>query len=77
MSFYTSIRYLGDSYDNVDIEYDIIDGDASVGLYEDYEFTATYQDEKGNEVDITEDLTPEEMAEVIAAIKEDLKRDDY
>lgn len=75
--FYTHIQFLGSDYCDVDIEYDVIDGDPSVGFAEDYEFTATITDEKGNEVDITEDLTPEEVAEVIAAIKEDLKRDDY
>jgi hypothetical protein len=34
-------------------------------------------DELGNEVDITEKLEPEEYAEVIKAIEEDLERDDY
>jgi len=76
MSFYTHIKFLGD-YCDVDIEYDVIDGDPSVGLAEDYEFTATATDEHGNEVDITDDLTHEEISEVVDAIKEDLKRDDY
>jgi hypothetical protein len=76
MSFYTHIAFLGD-YCDVDVEYDIIDGDDSVGLPVDYEFTATYMDELGNEVDITEKLEPEEYAEVIKAIEEDLERDDY
>ena len=76
MSFYTNIRFLGD-YCDVDVEYDIIDGDDPVGLPVDYEITATYMDEDGKEVDITEELTPEEYAEVIQAIEEDLKRDDY
>ena len=76
MSFYTSIQFLGD-YCDVDVEYDIIDGDNSVGLPVDYEITVTYMDEDGKEVDITEELTPEEYAEVIQAIEEDLKRDDY
>lgn len=76
MSFYLNIQFLGD-YCDVDVEYDVIDGDASVGLYEDYEFTATYQDEHGNEVDITDDLLPNEYRQVIEEIQEDLKRDDY
>jgi hypothetical protein len=76
MSFYTHIKFLGD-YCDVDIEYDVIDGDPSVGFAEDYEFTATATDEHGNEVDITDNLTHEEVSEVVDAIKEDLKRDDY
>lgn len=75
--FYLNMRYLGDDYDDVDIEYDIIDGDDSVGLAVDYEFSATIINEYGMPVDITEDLTDKERAEVIKAIKEDLKRDDY
>lgn len=77
MTFYTHIQFLGHNYCDVDIEYDVIDGDDSVGLPVDYEFTATYQDEQGNEIDITDDLLPEEYAEVIQAIEEDLERDDY
>jgi len=77
MSFYTNIKYLGDDYFDVDIEYDVIDGDDSVGLPVDYEFTATYINDDGIEEDITEKLTPEECAEVIKAIEEDLERDDY
>ena len=77
MSFYTHITYLGDDYFDVDIEYDIIDGDDSVGLPVDYEFTATYINDDGVEEDITEKLTPKEYAEVIKAIEEDLERDDY
>lgn len=76
MTFYTHIRFLGD-YCDVDIEYEVIDGDDSVGLKEDYEFTATCIDENGKEVDITEELTPEEYMEVVEAIKKDLKNDDY
>jgi hypothetical protein len=76
MSFYTSIYILGD-YCDVDVKYDIIDGDDSVGLPVDYEFEVSYIDEDGNEVDITEQLTAEEYAEVIKAIEEDLERDDY
>lgn len=74
--FYTHIRFLGD-YCDVDIEYEVIDGDDSVGLKEDYEFTATCIDENGKEIDISEELTPEEYAEVVEAIKQDLKKDDY
>lgn len=77
MSFYTHITYLGDDYFDVDIEYDVIDGDDSVGLPVDYEFTATYINDDGVEEDITEKLTPKEYAEVIKAIEEDLERDDY
>jgi hypothetical protein len=76
MSFYTHIAFLGD-YCDVDVEYDIIDGDDSVGLPVDYEITVTCQDEFGNEVDITEELTPEEYADVIKAIEEDLAGDEY
>jgi hypothetical protein len=76
MSFYTSINILGE-YCDVDVKYDVIDGDDSVGLPVDYEFDVSYIDENGNEVDITEELTPEEYAEVIKAIEEDLERDDY
>lgn len=76
MSFYTNIQFLGD-YCDVDIEYDIIDGDDSVGLPVDYEFEATYTDELGNEVNITEDLTPEEYSEVLKAIEEDLNSSEY
>ena len=76
MSFYTNIDILGE-YCDVDVEYDIIDGDDSVGLPVEYEFTATYMDELGNEVDITEKLYSEQYAQVIKAIEEDLKRDDY
>lgn len=68
--FYLNIPFLGD-YCDVDVEYDIIDGDDSVGLPVDYEITVTCQDEHGNEIDITEDLTPDEYAEVIKAIEED------
>lgn len=75
MSFYLNIPFLGD-YCDVDVEYDIIDGDDSVGLPVDYEITVTCQDEQGNEIDITEELTPEEYAEVIKAIEEDVEIDD-
>lgn len=72
MTFYTQIRFLGD-YCDVDIEYEVIDGDDSVGLKEDYEFTATCSDEQGNEVDITNELTDEEVQDVIEAIQKDMK----
>ena len=76
MTFYLNIEFLGD-YCDVDVEYDVIDGDASVGLLEDYEFTATCQDEDGNVIDITDDLTPEEYSDVWKAIKKDLKTSEY
>lgn len=76
MSFYLTIPFLGD-YCNVDVEYDVIDGDDSVGLPEDYEFTVTCEDEQGNDVDITEELTPLEIQEVYLAIENDLKDYDY
>ena len=76
MSFYTYIQFLGD-YCDVDIEYEVIDGDDSVGLPTDYEITATCVDENGKEVDITEDLTPEEYAQVIKAIEQDMEDDEY
>lgn len=74
--FYTHIRFLGD-YCDVDIEYEVIEGDPSVGLPQYYEFTATCIDENGKEVDITEELTPEEYEEVIQEIEKDLEKDDY
>jgi len=77
MSFYTHITYVGDDYFDVDVEYDIIDGDDSVGLPVNYEFTATYINDDGVEEDITEKLTPKEYAQVIKAIEKDLERDDY
>lgn len=76
MTLYTHIRFLGD-YCDVDIEYEVIDGDESVGLKEDYEFTATCIDESGKEVDISDELTPDEYMEVVKAIKQDLEKDDY
>lgn len=76
MSFYTHIKFLGD-YCDVDVEYDIIDGDESVGLKEDYEFTATATDENGNEIDITDELTREEVWEVVEAIKKDISHSEY
>lgn len=77
MSFYTHIKYLGDDYFNVDIEYDVIDGDDSVGLPVDYEFTATYMNDDGVEEDITDKLTPKEYGEVIDAIKQDLNTSEW
>lgn len=76
MTNYLNMQFLGDWCD-VDIEYEIIDGDASVGLYEDYEFTATATDEQGEEIDITDELTRSDVADVIYAIKKDLKRAEY
>jgi uncharacterized metal-binding protein len=76
MNFYTHMQFLGD-YCDVDIEYEIIEGDDSVGLADDYEFTATYINEYGLTVDITDDLTREEVWEVIEAIKKDLEEEEY
>lgn len=76
MTYYTHIQFLGD-YCDVDIEYEIIDGDESVGLPVEYEFTATCQDEFGNEVDITNDLTPDDYLEVIEAIEKDIDGERY
>jgi hypothetical protein len=77
MTFHTSIRFLGD-YCDVDVEYEVIDGDDSVGLPVDYEITVTYiNDENGEVIDITDELTPEEYAYVIKAIEQDLEQDDY
>lgn len=77
MSNYLHMRFLGDNYCEVDVEYEVIDGDASVGLAEDYEFTATCTNERGDEIDITDDLTREEVWEVIEAIREDLQKSEY
>lgn len=76
MTNYVQIKFLGDWCD-VDVEYEVIDGDESVGLAEDYEFTATATDEQGNEIDITDELTREDVADVVEAIKADLKRSEY
>jgi len=77
MSFYTHITYVGDNYFDVDVEYNIIDGDDSVGLPVDYEITVTYINDEGIEQDITDDLTPKEYAEVIKAIEDDLEDREY
>lgn len=76
MTNYVSIKFLGDWCD-VDVEYEVIDGDESVGLAVDYEITATATDEQGNEIDITDDLTPEDYADVIKAIEQDLEDEEY
>jgi hypothetical protein len=72
MTSYTHIQFLGD-YCDVDIEYEVIDGDDSVGLKEDYEYTATIVDEQGLDIDITDELTYSEICEVIEAIQKDMK----
>ena len=77
MTNYVNIQFLGSDYCDVDVEYEVIDGDDSVGLKEDYEFTATTTDEQGNEIDITDDLTPEEVWEVIEAIKKDMTKTEW
>lgn len=76
MSFYLNIPFLGD-YCDVDVEYDIIDGDDSVGLPVDYEITVTYTDDFEDEIDITDHLTRAEYLEVIDAIQKDLKDWEY
>jgi len=76
MTNYVNIKFLGD-YCDVDVEYEVIDGDDSVGLAEDYEFTATATDEQGNEIDITDELTRADVADVVEAIQKDLKKSEY
>jgi hypothetical protein len=71
------MKWVGNDYFDVDVEYDVIDGDESVGLDTDYEFTVTYINELGLPVDFTEDLCDAEKAEIIEAIEKDLERDDY
>jgi len=73
MSFYLNMAWVGDDYFDVDVEYDIIDGDPSVGLRTDYEFTATYINEHGLPEDITDNLSDDEIAEVIEAIEKDIE----
>ena len=77
MSFYLNIQFLGSDYCDVDVEYDVIDGDDSVGLSVDYEFTATVVDEDDNVIDITNDLTEEEIDEVYDAIKKDMNKTEW
>jgi hypothetical protein len=71
------MKCLGDDYFDVDVEYTIIDGDPSVGLPVDFEFDVSFVNEKGETVDLSDSLTPDEFEEVIKAIEEDLERDDY
>ena len=71
------IQSVGDDYFDVDVEYDIIDGDESVGLKTDYEFTVTVINEQGLPEDITDNLTSAEHFEVIKAIQRDLKDWEY
>jgi hypothetical protein len=71
------MKWLGDDYFDVDVEYTIIDGDPSVGLPVDFEFDVSFVNEKGETVDLSDSLTPDEFEEVIKAIEEDLERDDY
>ena len=77
MSYYMHMNFLGNDYCDVDIEYDIIDGDESVGLKTDYEFTATIINEDGLPQDITDDLTSAEHFEVIEAIQKDQEDMEY
>ena len=73
MSYYLYMQGIGYEYCDVDIEYDIIDGDPSVGLRTDYEFTATCINEHGLPEDITDNLSDAEIAEVIEAIEKDIE----
>ena len=77
MTNYVNIQFLGNDYFDVDVEYEVIDGDDSVGLAEDYEFTATVVDEDDNVIDITDDLTEEEQQEVIEAIQKDMTKTEW
>jgi hypothetical protein len=77
MSYYMHMQWIGDDYFDVDIKYDIIDGDASVGLKTDYEFTATVINEHGLPEDITDNLTSAEHLEVIEAIEKDQQDWEY
>lgn len=77
MTNYVNIQFLGSEYYDVDVEYDVIDGDDSVGLPVDYEFSATVVDEDDNVIDITNDLTEEEVQEVYDAIKKDMNKTEW
>lgn len=77
MTNYVNIQFLGSDYYDVDVEYDVIDGDDSVGLPVDYEFSATVVDEDDNVIDITNDLTEEEVQEVYDAIKKDMNKTEW
>jgi hypothetical protein len=73
MSYYLHMKWVGDDYFDVDVEYDIIDGDPSVGLRTDYEFSVTYVNEQGLPEDFTDNLSEDEIAEVIEAIEKDIE----
>jgi len=77
MNFKFIMPALGDEYCDVRVEYDIIDGDDSVGLPMSFEFDVYFINEKGEGIDLSDSLTPAEFDEVIEAIKEDMKSDDY
>jgi len=77
MNFKFIMPALGDEYCDVRVEYDIIDGDDSVGLPMAFEFDVYFINEKGEGIDLSDSLTPAETDEVIEAIKEDMKSDDY
>jgi hypothetical protein len=64
---------LGNDYCDVKVEYDIIDGDDSVGLPVSFEFDVSFINEQGETVDIGDSLTPEEFDEVIDAIEKDFE----
>lgn len=73
MSYYLHMKWVGDDYFDVDVEYDIIDGDPSVGLRTDYEFSVTHINEHGLPEDFTNNLSDDEIAEVLEAIEKDIK----
>ena len=77
MNFVFYMPFLGDDYSDVRVEYDIIDEDESVGLAISYEFDVYFINDKGEEINIFDSLTPAELDEVIEAIEADMKRDDY
>lgn len=64
-------------YGTCDVNYDVIPGDKSVGLDEEYEFKVLYggddEDYIPEGTDITYQLSEGETCEVIAAIIRDLK----
>jgi len=63
-----------------EVNYDVIEGDPSVGFDEYYEFEVIYAgDEDGSyeNTDIVDKLSDEELEQVINAIKQDLNNDKY
>lgn len=60
-----------------EVKYDVIDGDDSVGLAEDFEFEVLYSGDDDDYLpegtDLVDMLDEVEMSQVIKAIKEDLE----